>query len=189
MSFLGTASYKEAMEFCEVQDGTYEIALAHNGIRIENTTNNKQALVFYFKINSPSWNHIPYRHVVVEGDYFDDGFSRVCDCFGVHFATIQQEISEGNFSQFKIGKAKFSHTQRKQVQEGPNPDGTVKTKWENVKSDYVRIEKLIKAELPNNAPAQAQQPQQQPQAIVPTLQPQIQPVTNLNNFPEDKITF
>jgi hypothetical protein len=109
-------------------------------------------LVVFFNVNAPTWNRIPYRHTIFEGENFDYGYSRLCDCFGVNIA----ETIGGNFNPFvnKIGKAEFSHTKQKKVVTGYDQSGKPIEEWKTEKSQYVNA-KLI------------EKPQAQPQAAEP----------------------
>lgn len=154
MSWFTNAQYKPEASVCEVPDGTYDIMIAD--IRIE-SYNGKQLLAIYLNVNCPAWNHIPYRHTIFEGDNFDYGFSRLCDCFGTEFS----QCLNGNWQPFvnKVGKASFSHTKTKKVVTGYDQSGKPIEEWKTEKSDFVNA-KLLKKQTPIAAPApQPAQPQ------------------------------
>lgn len=191
MSFLGNAKYLQ--NICEVEDGTYQVRIT--AMKIE-TIKDKNALTVSFKINSSSWNQVPFRYVMFEGDSFDNKFSRFCDCFGADFATAQNEILNNDFHQFRsIGLVKFSHFQRKLVQVGLNEDGTPRNEWKTEKSDYVQIEKLLPMQKSTASQTQQSVPQVQPtQTQIPAQVQKVaqvfggtiqQETSTVENFGED----
>jgi len=162
MSWYTNAQYKPETAACEVPDGTYDIKIAD--IR-EESYNGKRLLAVYLNINSQAWNRIPYRHTIFEGDNFDYGFSRLCDCFGTDF----NQCLNGNWQPFvnKCGKATFTHTKTKKVVTGYGPDGKPVEEWKTEKSDFVNAKLLKNQASPApvtqqayTTPQQMQSPQQ-----------------------------
>lgn len=159
MSWITNAQYVPATKSCECQDGTYDISLCD--VKYEQYQG-KNVLAVFFTVNAPSWNKIPYRHTIFEGDNFDYGLSRLCDCFGVNF----QEVIGGNFNPFvnKVGKAEFSHTKQKKVVTGYDQAGKPIEEWKTEKSQYVNAKLIEKQASP------APQPQATQQNIAPMSQ-------------------
>lgn len=142
MSWITNALYVQATKNCEVQDGTYDIMICD--VKYD-TYQGKNILVVFFKIKAPTWNKIPYRHTIFEGENFDYGYSRLCDCFGVNL----METLNGNFTPFvnKIGKAEFTHLKKSKVVTGYDPNGRPIEEWKTEKSKYVNIRLIDKASL------------------------------------------
>lgn len=142
MSWITDVQYKPAATVCECPNGTYDIKIAD--IKVESYQGNN-VLAVYLNINCQQWNKIPYRHAIFQGDNFDYGFSRLCDCFGVNL----EEVRGGNWQPFvgKVGKAEFSHYKIKKVVTGYDPAGKPIEEWKPEKSQYVNA-KLLAKELP-----------------------------------------
>ena len=153
MSWITNAQYVPATKSCECQDGTYDIMICD--VKYEQYQG-KNVLAVFFHVNAPTWNKIPYRHTIFEGDNFDYGLSRLCDCFGVNF----QEVIGGNFNPFvnKVGKAEFSHTKQKKVVTGYDQSGKPIEEWKTEKSQYVNAKLIEKQQAQPQAaePAPAQ---------------------------------
>lgn len=148
MSWYTNAQYVKPITTCECSDGVHDIMISD--IK-EESYNGTRILAIYFRVNDSSWNQIPYRHAIFEGDKFDSNFSRLCDCFGVDL----QLILGGNWQPFvdKVGKAEFSHTKNKKVVTGYDPNGKPIEEWKTEKSDFVNIKLLAKGAV-QPAPAQ-----------------------------------
>lgn len=153
MSWITNAQYVPAPKSCECQDGTYDIMICD--VKYEQYQG-KNVLAVFFHVNAPTWNKIPYRHTIFEGENFDYGLSRLCDCFGVNF----QEVIGGNFNPFvnKVGKAEFSHTKQKKVVTGYDQSGKPIEEWKTERSQYVNAKLIEKAQPQEAEPAPVQQP-------------------------------
>lgn len=156
MSWFTDAQYKPAAAVCECPDGTYDIMIVD--IKIE-TYQGNNVMAVYLNINCPQWNKIPYKHALYQGDNFDYGFSRLCDCFGVKL----EDVVGGNWQPFvnKIGRAEFSHQKQKKVVTGYDQAGRPIEEWKTEKSQYANAKLIAKGQ------PQQQQPQQQ-QAAAPS---------------------
>ena len=140
MSWYTNAQYKPAAAVCECPDGTYGIMIAD--IRTESYQGNN-VLAVYLNIDCPQWNKIPYRHALFQGDNFDYGFSRLCDCFGVRL----EDVVGGRWQPFvgKTGRAEFSHQKAKKVVTGYDPSGRPIEEWKTERSQYANARLLPKA--------------------------------------------
>lgn len=149
MSWYTDAQYRPVTAVCECSDGIHEIKIS--GIKEENFQG-KRVLAVYLNVNDSAWNKIPYRYAIFEGDNFDYGFSRLCDCFAVNLDSVRN----GNWQPFvnKTGRADFSHLKSKKVQNGFSPDGKPIESWVTEKSQYVNA-KLLEFTAPQ--PAQSAQ--------------------------------
>ena len=149
MAWFNDAKFVESKKVCDCEDGKFEVQITN----IEtDTTDYGLCLVVILGIkDANNWNGIPYKHIIYSGDYFDDKFSRLCECFGVDFNQALAGGSQNNFDIFagKSGIAEFSHEKKKRVQDGFKPDGKPNIHYETEKIDFVQARLIAKPKTQN----------------------------------------
>lgn len=150
MAWFNDVKYVETQQVCDCEDGKFEVQI----VNIETDTSSYGRLL---KVSlgikgAKNWNAVPYNHVIYEGEYFDQKFSRLCDCFGVDLESNIQKFANNDFSIFagKAGLAEFSHKKTKKVTDGFNENGTPKTKFITEDSDFVTAKLIAKPKQGNS---------------------------------------
>lgn len=169
MAWFNDAKFVESKKVCDCEDGKFPIQI----INIEtDTTDYGLVLNVYLGIDSKSWNAIPYKHSIYQGEYFDDKFSRLCECFNVDFEKALAGGAKNDFSIFlnTTGIAEFSHEKKKRVQEGFKPDGKPNFRYETEKTEFVQARLIPAAKAQNSTYAALTKQPQAEQKNTQTIQ-------------------
>ena len=103
MAWLDSFTYQASQERCECSEGDHLVCCKE--VKEERSQNNNAMLVFYCNVKDDNWNGVQLRLYAMEGAYFDNQLSRLCDCFGVPYTQATTLSSWKD----KIGTVRFDH--------------------------------------------------------------------------------